>query len=88
MAFNWYDNGGMLPPGLSIAMNGTGQPEKVGGGGGGEAPIAIHLHGDLGMQGLFQNLKASANRYQICNSGTANGVWKPGVLGVRGSRTT
>jgi hypothetical protein len=32
-AFNWYDQGGWLPPGLSLAMNGTGRPERVGGGG-------------------------------------------------------
>jgi hypothetical protein len=31
-AFNWYDQGGWLPPGLSLAMNGTGRPERVGGG--------------------------------------------------------
>jgi hypothetical protein len=28
-AFNWYDNGGFLPPGLSLAYNGTGVPEPV-----------------------------------------------------------
>jgi len=33
-AFNWYDQGGWLPPGLSLALNTTGQPERVGGGGG------------------------------------------------------
>jgi hypothetical protein len=27
----WYDRGGMLPPGLSLAYNGTGRPEPVGG---------------------------------------------------------
>lgn len=31
-SFNWYDQGGYLPPGLSLAMNGTGKPERVGGG--------------------------------------------------------
>jgi len=30
---HWYDNGGYLPPGLSLAYNGTGRPEPVGGGG-------------------------------------------------------
>jgi hypothetical protein len=28
-AFNWYDNGGWLPPGLSVVANGTGSPEAV-----------------------------------------------------------
>jgi hypothetical protein len=87
MAFNWYDQGGMLPPGLSLAMNGTGQPEPVGASGG-DQPIEVHLHGDLAMDGLFQKLKASSFRYGSRNSGQANGVWKPGVLGVRGSRST
>jgi len=32
VAFNWYDQGGQLPPGLSLAYNGTGRPEPVGGG--------------------------------------------------------
>jgi hypothetical protein len=28
-AFNWYDRGGFLPTGLSLAYNGTGRPEMV-----------------------------------------------------------
>jgi hypothetical protein len=28
-AFNWYDRGGYLPAGLSLAYNGTGRPEMV-----------------------------------------------------------
>ena len=31
-AFHWYDNGGWLPPGPSLAFNGTGHPERVGNG--------------------------------------------------------
>jgi uncharacterized membrane protein len=34
-AFGWYDRGGWLPTGLSLALNTTGRPERVGGGGGG-----------------------------------------------------
>jgi hypothetical protein len=30
--FGWYDQGGWLPPGLSLALNTTGRPERVGGG--------------------------------------------------------
>lgn len=26
---HWYDQGGWLPPGLSLAMNGTGKPERI-----------------------------------------------------------
>lgn len=32
LAFHWYDQGGYLPPGPSLAFNGTGRPERVGGG--------------------------------------------------------
>jgi hypothetical protein len=28
-SFGWYDKGGYLPPGLSVAYNGTGRPEAV-----------------------------------------------------------
>lgn len=39
--FGSYDSGGYLPPGLSLAHNGTGKPEPVGGVG----DVHIHLHG-------------------------------------------
>ena len=29
ISFGWYDRGGPLPPGLSLAYNGTGRPEQV-----------------------------------------------------------
>jgi len=32
LAFGWYDKGGYLPPGLSLALNTTGRREPVGGG--------------------------------------------------------
>lgn len=31
LAYGWYDQGGFLPPGLTLAYNGTGSPEPVGG---------------------------------------------------------
>jgi hypothetical protein len=42
-AFNWYDQGGWLPPGLSLALNTTGRPERVGGGGGNTYVIHQHI---------------------------------------------
>lgn len=30
-AVSWYDQGGWLPPGATLAINGTGRPERVGG---------------------------------------------------------
>lgn len=29
LAFRWYDRGGYMPPGLSLAYNGTGAPERL-----------------------------------------------------------
>jgi deoxyinosine 3'endonuclease (endonuclease V) len=39
-SFNWYDRGGYLPRGLSLAMNTTGRPERVGG-----PAVVIHVGG-------------------------------------------
>jgi hypothetical protein len=30
LAAHWYDRGGFLPPGVSLAVNNTGRPEPVG----------------------------------------------------------
>ena len=30
LAYGWYDNGGWLKPGYTLAYNGTGAPEPVG----------------------------------------------------------
>lgn len=46
MAFNWYDQGGVLKPGLTLAYNGTGRPEQVIPPGGGTGPLVIELHLD------------------------------------------
>ena len=42
LAYGWYDKGGLLPPGLTMALNTTGRPEQViphGGGGGLESKL-------------------------------------------------
>lgn len=55
-AFNWYDNGGWLQPGLTLAYNGTGQPERVnppGGGTGGNATLEV-----VGGYDLFERFMA------------------------------
>ena len=45
-AFNWYDQGGYLAPGLTLAYNGTGVPERVlpPGGGGSGTTYVINVH--------------------------------------------
>ncbi len=39
-----YDQGGWLPPGLSLAMNKTGRPERVMPPGGGEGTVIVTNH--------------------------------------------
>jgi hypothetical protein len=41
-----FDTGGWLPPGLTMAHNGTGRPERILGPGDG-AGTTIHIHGDI-----------------------------------------
>ena len=52
--FGWYDRGGLLKPGFTLAYNGTGQPEQVipagRGGGGGSITIVIENRGVIGSQ--------------------------------------
>lgn len=43
MQFGWYDRGGFLPPGLSLAWNTTGRPEPVGTGGGNTYNITVNV---------------------------------------------
>jgi phage-related protein len=47
LPFGAYDTGGLLPRGLSLAYNGTGAPERVGGG---DTHIHLHNHGVIGSQ--------------------------------------
>lgn len=45
LAFGWYDQGGPLPPGLSMAYNGTGRAEVIAPGGGSGGGITIQAGG-------------------------------------------
>ena len=46
LSHGWYDKGGWLPPGLSLAYNGTGQPERViGPRGHGNPRITLEIRG-------------------------------------------
>ena len=49
-AYGWYDEGGWLPPGRSIAINNTGAPERVIGPGG----LNVQLEVATGGQGAFE----------------------------------
>jgi hypothetical protein len=70
-----FDNGGELPPGLTLAWNGTGRPEHVGAGGVTIAPGAVVVnvagdgdgekiarHVDAALRGLLVELKTGVRR--------------------------
>jgi len=50
--YGWYDTGGILPPGLTMAYNGTGQNEYVSRGGGGDIHITLELGSSFKNAGL------------------------------------
>jgi hypothetical protein len=60
-AFNWYDRGGLLKPGLTLALNTSGRAEQVipaaGPGGSGAAVIHVHLE-NRGVIGSKAELQA------------------------------
>jgi hypothetical protein len=68
-----YDRGGWLPTGLSLALNNTGRPERVGGGG----DIHIHLanNGVLGSRSeVIAWLREGAQQFQRRNNRPAFGA--------------
>lgn len=67
LQFGWYDRGGRLPPGLSLAMNTTGRDE-IHTAGGGTNPIVVSVQVD-GRE-LLRALAVQSYRYDVRNSGT------------------
>jgi hypothetical protein len=74
--FGHYDEGGYLPMGLSMALNTTGGPEPVGGGGG---PTHIHIEvgGNQIAEAILPSMISATARYGIRNSGRATGLLRP-----------
>jgi hypothetical protein len=74
--FGHYDSGGYLPMGLSMALNTTGAPEPVGGGGG---PTHIHIEvgGNQIAEAILPSIVSATARYGIRNSGRATGLLRP-----------
>jgi hypothetical protein len=75
-AFNWYDDAGWrtrwLPPGLSLAWNGTGRPERVGG----AEPVKIVLEVQAGGTSSFEAALAEIiRRYVRCRGGVVQQVF-------------
>jgi len=62
LAHNWYDQGGWLPPGVSLAYNGTGAPERVGGPGGIVITGPVNIYGVQDPAGMVRALQQYAER--------------------------
>jgi hypothetical protein len=77
VAYGWYDKGGYLMPGLTLAYNGTGMPERVSAGGG-EAGV-IHNVIQIDGKAVFESTKPYVYQYNARNSGNGNitGIWRP-----------
>ncbi len=79
--FGHYDSGGYLPLGLSMALNTTGRPESVGGGGGagnaGDMHVHLHMDGREFGQVMIPGMVRETARYNIRNSGKVTGQLKP-----------
>jgi hypothetical protein len=73
-----FDQGGWLQPGLTLAYNGTGSPERVGGDTG-----DIHVHFSVGdteiAHEVFPKIQQMGMRYASRNNGNASykGNWAP-----------
>jgi hypothetical protein len=71
-----YDSGGYLPPGLSLAVNGTGAPEPVGAA---ANPGELHSHISVNLDGqqIWQAVQKQGLKYGLRNNGLATGLMKP-----------
>lgn len=63
VAFNWYDNGGWLMPGMNIAMNGTGRPERVSPPNGGFDVVRMEIQ--AGGASAFEAFMVEAIRHWV-----------------------
>ena len=72
-----YDAGGYLMPGLTMAFNGTGKPERVVPPGGAGEGTVIHNVVNLDGHVIWENQQQYTLRYSLRNSGKAAGVWSP-----------
>jgi hypothetical protein len=76
--YGGYDSGGFLPPGLSVAWNGTGRPEQVipGRRGGGAQKIVLEIRG--GHSQFEQFMTTFLKRFvQINGGGSAEAAFAP-----------
>jgi cell wall-associated NlpC family hydrolase len=81
--YNWYDSGGWLPRGLSLALNTTGQPEMVTplnrvsahhGGGGGDIYITVNAGAAVDPNAVAQSIHQMLRRYKTKKGGGPLGL--------------
>ena len=76
LSWGSYDQGGFLPPGLSLAVNNTGAPEPVGAAaGGGELHSHINVH--LDGEQIWGAVQKQGLKYGLRNNGVSTGLMKP-----------
>jgi hypothetical protein len=71
LSAGWYDRGGWLPKGLSLALNTTGAPERVGGGGG--DTVIVQVGPEEVARVVFDQLRGKAQVFQRRNGYPAFG---------------
>lgn len=72
VAYNWYDQGGLLMPGLTLAYNGLGHPEVVspnsssvgGGNSSGDITIVVNANGLVNPDGIAQEIYEALLAYK------------------------
>jgi hypothetical protein len=65
--FSSFDKGGWLMPGLTLAHNGTGSPERVGGG---ATVVNVTVHGWVGNErSLARQIRDALNELDRANTG-------------------
>jgi TP901 family phage tail tape measure protein len=70
LSAGWYDRGGWLPKGLSLALNTTGAPERVGGGGDSHFYFPNYVGS---RQDLISAMRNAAQQFQSRNNRPAFG---------------
>lgn len=84
-AFHWYDQGGLLMPGLTMAYNGTGQPEHVISPSGAGAPSGdLHVHMNIDGKefatAIYPGFQQTTYQKNVRNNGIGgiSGAVRPG----------
>ncbi len=78
--YGGYDQGGWLMPGMTMAFNNTGVPERVVPPGGDNGMVHVHSHVYLDGKQIWSAVQQENLRYQTRNSGRSSGNAQGGGL--------